>query len=79
MKISEKHKEKYLSEDLWNKAKFYFHKFYPNKKLNPNIYNDLGTHHSYAFFYEIWSNPNINNYEDIGTIYFDKRVNADND
>ena len=37
------------------------------------------THVNYAFFYEIWGNSNINNYNDIGTIYFEKKVYADND
>ena len=78
-KISEKSKKKYLSNELWEEAQFYLKSFYPSKKIDTKIWNDMMTHVNYAFFYKIWGNSNINNYNDIGTIYFEKKVYADND
>ena len=37
------------------------------------------THLNYVYFYEIWGNPNVNEFEDKGSIYFEKIIYADND
>ena len=79
IRISEKDKTTYLSEEIWNKAKQYFKLFYPNKELEFKTWNNMGTHLNYAYFYEIWGNPNINEFEDKGSIYFEKKIYADND
>lgn len=79
-KISEKYKDIYLSDDLWDKAKMYLQTFYPNlKNIDMKSWNWIMTHVNYAFFYEIWSNTNVNSYEDKGTIYFKKKIYSDND
>lgn len=80
VKISQKYKEQYLSHELWDKAKYYLLKFYPKKvPIDMKSWNWIMTHVNYAFFYEIWSNVKLNNYQDKGTVYFEKIVYADND
>ena len=79
VKVSEEHKKEFLSDELWDAGKYYFKQFYPKNTINLKTYNDLGTHHSYAFFYDIWSNPTVNNYKEKGTILFEKKIYDDND
>ena len=79
VKISEKDKKIYLSEELWNKAKQYFKLFYPTEEIEFKTWNCMGTHINYAFFYNIWGNSNINEFGDKGSIYFEKKIYADND
>ena len=79
IRISEKDKTTYLSEEIWNKAKQYFKLFYPTKEIEFKTWNCMGTHINYAFFYNIWGNPNVNEFGDKGSIYFEKIIYADND
>tara|TARA_B100001057_G_scaffold499014_1_gene608019 strand:+ start:303 stop:974 length:672 start_codon:yes stop_codon:yes gene_type:complete len=79
MLIGEKYKEYYLSNTNLKKAINYFKDFYPNKIINECVQNDIGTHLDYSFFFKIWSNENIDNFEDIGTIYFENIIYQDND
>lgn len=79
VKISEKDKQIYLSEELWNKAQKYYKLFYPNKEIEFKTWNCMITHLNYVYFYEIWGNPNINEFGDKGSIYFEKKIYADND
>lgn len=82
-KISEEHKEEFLSEDTHKKALSLFDKFYPNgnqhKKINEYWYNDVGTFISFAFFEKIWSDPKRFSDSDKGSIYFSKKIYEDND
>ena len=77
--ISEQHKKEFLSDNNYNNAIRYFKDFYPNKLINYNIQNDIGTHMNYAFFFKIWGNKNINSDNSIGSIYYEHIVYADND
>tara|TARA_B100001769_G_C22109428_1_gene599828 strand:+ start:634 stop:1296 length:663 start_codon:yes stop_codon:yes gene_type:complete len=77
--ISEKDKEYFLSDNNYNKAIYYFKNFYPNRLINYNVQNDIGTHMNYAFFFEIWGNKNINSNNLIGSIYYEHKVYSDND
>ena len=79
IKISEKDKITYLSEEIWNKAKQYFKLFYPTKEIEFKTWNCMITHINYAFFYNIWGNSNINEFGDKGSIYFEKIIYTDND
>jgi hypothetical protein len=79
IKISEKDKKNYLSEELWNKAQKYFTLFYPNIELEFKTWNTMITHLNYAYFYEIWGNPDVNEFKDKGSIYFEKKIYVDND
>lgn len=77
--FSDKDKQIFLSKENYNKTIEYIKMFYPSKIINYNIYNDIGTHLTYSFFINIYSNPNINEYEDQGTIYCDYKIYEDND
>ena len=79
IKISEHHKTTFLSENNVKKAIEFFKLFYPNKVLNPNIYNDLGTWMNYAFFFNIASDVNVNSFDNIGTVYYEHKIYDDND
>lgn len=77
--IGEKYKEYYLSDKNLQKAINYFKDFYPYNNIDYGVQNDLGTHLNYAFFFKIWSDENINEYDDIGTIYYEHIIYLDND
>lgn len=77
--FSEEDTKKFISIENYENAIKLFYDFYPHKKINFEIQNDIGTFMSYSFFYKIVSNPSINEYETIGTIYCDYKVYADND
>jgi hypothetical protein len=77
--ISEEHKKEFLSDNNYNKAITYFKDFYPNKLINYNIQNDIGTYMNYSFFFKIWGNKNINSDNSIGSIYYEHIVYSDND
>jgi hypothetical protein len=80
VKISEKYKKEYLSKELWDKAKYYLQKFYPNmKNIDMKSWNWIMTNVNYAFFFNIWGNKDVNSYKDFGTIYFEKKIYSDND
>ena len=76
--IGEKYKNYYLSNKNVELAIQYFHKFY-KRNINHYVYNDIGTHLDYSFFFRIWSDKSINEYDDIGTIFFEHIVYDDND
>lgn len=78
--IGEKYKKQYLSNENLKKAINYFKDLRgPYSIINDGVQNDIGTHLNYSFFFKIWSNENINEYDDIGTIYYEHTVYADND
>jgi GTP:adenosylcobinamide-phosphate guanylyltransferase len=77
--IDEKYKEKFLSSDNYNDCLKYLNEFYPKKIINYEIYNDIGTHLVYSFFYDLASNPNIDNKGDFGLISCNYKVYEDND
>ena len=77
--FSEIYKSDYLSENNVKKAEYYFNTFFPNKKINYKIYNDLGTFLNYSFFFNISSNPKNNIDSEKGTIYYNHKVYEDND
>jgi len=79
MLIGEKYKEYYLSDENLEKAINYFKDFYPNNIINYGMQNDIGTHLDYSFFLKIWSDENINEYDDIGTLFYEHVVYEDND
>ena len=80
VKISEKDKKEYLKEENWTKSIQFLKYFYPHiKNVNMKSFNDTITHLNYTYFYEIWSNPNINEYKDMGTVYYEKSIYDDND
>jgi glycosyltransferase involved in cell wall biosynthesis len=81
--IAQKHKKEFLSEENYNRAKSLFEDFYPggnqHKGMNEFWYNDVGTFTSFAFFEEIWSNPNRFSSLDKGVVSFDHKIYEDND
>ena len=77
--IGDKYKEVYIGNDNLRKAVIYYQNFYPDNILDDGIQNDIGTHLDYSFFFKIWSDENTNNYDDIGTIYYEHIVYEDND
>jgi GTP:adenosylcobinamide-phosphate guanylyltransferase len=77
--IAQEHKEEFLGSDNQTISKWMFKQFYPERIINPFIYNDIGTFMSFAFFKEIWSNPLCSEFSEKGSIYFEHRVYADND
>jgi len=77
--ISEKDKKEFLDIENYNKAITYFNDFYPNKRMNEYIYNDYGTFINYAFFFDIVSNINLNNINNIGSILYNHKIYEDND
>ena len=77
--IAQEHKEEFLGKDNQIMYKWLFHQFYPEKEINHEIYNDVGTFMSYAFFQKIWSNPLCSEFGDKGSVYFEHKVYADND
>jgi len=77
--VGEDDKAELLGDDNYNKAVGYFKEFYPDKTLNIDSYNDIGTHLNYAFFKDMWGNPNVDSLETKGTLYFEHVVYADND
>ena len=77
--ISEEHKPLFLSDANVNNAIKYFKSFYPNRDINPYIYNDMGTFLNYSFFFSIASNNNVNSTDNIGTVYFEHIIYEDND
>ena len=77
--IAQDHKEEFLGPDNQIKYKWLFKQFYKNKNIDPEIYNDVGTFMSFAFFLKIWSNPLCKAFEDKGSIYFEHKVYSDND
>ena len=77
--VSEKDKEELLGDENYNKALEYFKEFYPDQPVNFESYNDIGTHLNYAFFKEVWGNPNVNSSGTRGNLYFEHVVYADND
>ena len=79
IKISEQHKSIFLGDNNVNNAIKFFKLFYPNKVLNPYIYNDLGTWMNYSFFFNIASNIHVNNFDNIGTVFYEHNVYDDND
>ena len=68
-----------MSDENFKNAINYYKDFYPNSSINEYCFNDIGTHLDYSFFFKIWSNENINEHEDIGTIYYEHIVYEDND
>ena len=79
MSISEKDKEDFLSLKNYERAINLFNDFYPQQKINLEIQNDIGTHMTYSFFYNISSNPEIDEDSDKGVVFCDYKVYADND
>jgi len=79
MLIGEKYKDYYLSDKNLQKAINYFKNFYPNNIINYDAQNDIGTHLDYSFFFNIWSEEGINEYDDIGTLFYEHIVYEDND
>ena len=77
--ISEKYKKTFLSDQNLKNAINYYNNFYSYNTINYNSQNDIGTHLDYSFFFKIWSDENVNEYEDIGTIYYEHIVYEDND
>ena len=77
--VSEKDKEELLGDENYNKALGYLKEFYPDQPVNFESYNDIGTHLNYAFFKEVWGNPNVNSTGTRGNLYFEHVVYADND
>ena len=77
--VGEEDKAELLGDENYNKAIRFFKEFYPNKNININSYNDIGTHLNYAFFNNVWSNPGVNSSGNRGTLYFEHVVYADND
>jgi hypothetical protein len=77
--IAQDHKEEFLGTDNQVKCKWLFKQFYPDRNIDHEIYNDVGTFMSFAFFLKIWSNPLCKAFVDIGSIYFEHKVYADND
>lgn len=81
--ISENHKQEFLSETNLEKAKVLFQSFYPNgnqyEEMNEFWYNDMGTFTSFAFFEELWNNPNCNSKGEKGLVSFSHRIYQDND
>ena len=78
-KISQKHKSDFLSEENLNNALKYHEMFYPARTPSKFVYNDIGTHMTYAFFKEIWGNPDCNSFGEKGLVFFDHQVWKDND
>ena len=76
--LSEKYKKTYL-ENVDDKVTKYMSKFYPNQKIDMNKSNDVLTYLSYDFFFKIWSDHKVNEFEDIGTLYFEHPIYLDND
>lgn len=79
MLIGEKYKEYYLSDKNLQKAINYFKDFYPYNIINLNISNHIQTHLDFSFFFNIWSQEGVNEYDDKGTIYYEHIVYEDND
>jgi len=80
VKIAEKDKQNYLKEENWTKSIQYFKHFYPHiKHVNMKNWNDTITHLHYNYFYEIWGNVDVNEHGDKGTVYYEKKIYADND
>ena len=79
--VSELDKEEFLSSDNLSRALEYFSDFYPQKKVDYEVYNDVGTHLMYTFFHEVWSNPERDESRkgQRGLIYFEHAVYMDND
>tara|TARA_Y100000114_G_C11762636_1_gene330781 strand:- start:648 stop:3368 length:2721 start_codon:yes stop_codon:yes gene_type:complete len=81
--ISQDHKKQFLSLENLKRAEHLFNLFYPGgnqyNEMNEYWYNDVGTFMSFAFFENIWSNPDCNHNEDKGAISFNKKIYEDND
>ena len=78
--ISQKHKKRFLGLENWNNTLIYYNNFYPTKKINIYIYNDIGTFMNYAFFFNIASSVRwCNHSHDIGTILYNHKIYEDND
>jgi len=78
-KISEKYKSDFLGEKNLRNALKYHDMFYPGRTPSQFIYNDIGTHMTYAFFDKIWGDPNCNSFAEKGLVFFDHYVWQDND
>lgn len=79
MSISEEDKEEFLSLKNYERAIKLFNDFYPGKKINLEVQNDIGTHMTYSFFYNISSNPKVDEHSNKGVVFCDYKVYADND
>ena len=81
--IGQEHKEQFLSEENYNKAKLLFKSFYPqgnqHSDMNEYWYNDVGTFTSFAFFEELWGTPNCNSLGKKGLVSFNHKIYEDND
>ena len=77
--IAESHKKEFLSEENYEECISHFKDFYPNKTIDEYVYNDIGTHLTYAFFKNIWSCPDIHSDNTKGTVYFEHDIYKDND
>ena len=79
VKISETEKKNYLNKELWKEAINTYKLFYPNIEIEYKTWNKIPTHLNYVYFKEIWGNPNVNEYKEKGSIYFEKQIYNDND
>jgi molybdopterin-guanine dinucleotide biosynthesis protein A len=77
--IAQEHKKEFLSNDNQVVCRWLYKQFNPNKPIDEYWYNDIGTYTSFAFFKEIYSNPDCNSFGEKGTVYFENVVYADND
>ena len=79
MSISEEDKKEFLSLKNYESAINLFKDFYPERDINFEVQNDIGTHMTYSFFYNISSNPNVDEDYSKGVVFCDYEVYADND
>jgi len=81
--IADSHKEEFMSLKNENRAKELFHNFYPDgnqfNNMNEFFYNDVGTFTSFAFFEEIWKNPEVSKHLDKGCVVLGGKSYEDND
>jgi glycosyltransferase involved in cell wall biosynthesis len=81
--IAEEHKQEFLSEENYERAKYLFDCFYPNgnqhNSMNEYWYNDVGTFTSFSFFEKIWRIPNCSKEDKKGVVSFKHRIYEDND
>lgn len=78
-KISQEHKVEFLSKENKQRAEEYFSDFYPNRRIDYNIYNDMGTHMTYSFFHKISSSPGLDTFDNIGAVLVGGKIYEDND
>lgn len=77
--ICQEHKAEFLSKDNSDKAISLWRKHFEDIPMNPYVYNDVGTFMSFAFYYELWSDPKTDSYGTKGLIFFNHNIYNDND